>query len=63
MAHTITNERYVSMLEHVFHDEQNSDIWFNTAGRALGLTDPEDFIFSKKIHLLCSIKSELSVAG
>ena len=30
---------------------------------ALGLTDPDDFIFSKKIRLWCSIKSKLSVVG
>ena len=33
----------------------------NPAKCALGLTDPDDFIFSKKSRLWCSIKSKLSV--
>ena len=27
-ALTITTERYVALLEHVFQDEQNSETWF-----------------------------------
>ena len=32
VALTITKERYVAMFEHVFQDEQNSDIWFQQDG-------------------------------
>ena len=31
-AFTIIEERYVALLEHVFQDEQNSDIWFKQDG-------------------------------